>query len=62
VRWCHHELDNCFLVGRNSLFRLDNMHHAISMGADLGRQLARGLRGPGWQRRLARYADLSYID
>ena len=35
VRWCHHELDNCFLVGRNSLFRLDNMHHAISMGVDL---------------------------
>jgi protoporphyrinogen oxidase len=62
VRWCHHELDNCFLVGRNSLFRLDNMHHAISMGADLGRQLTRGVRGPGWQRRLSRYADLSYID
>jgi len=62
VRWCHHELDNCFLVGRNSLFRLDNMHHAITMGADLGRQLARGLRASGWHRRLQRYADLSYID
>jgi UDP-galactopyranose mutase len=62
LRWLHGELRNLFVVGRNGLFRLDNMDHAFSMGFDLARHLRRDGTPLAWHRGLERYSGLSYID
>ena len=62
LQWLHEALDNLFVVGRNGLFRLDNMNHALTMGADLGRHVAAGMGPKTWHRLLPRYANFSYID
>lgn len=58
----HHRLENLFLVGRNALFRLDNMNHAFTMGFDLASLLAQGQSPRAWHIHLPRYEDFSYID
>ena len=60
--WLHRHLGNLFVVGRNGLFRLDNMNHALAMGFDLGQHLLRGRGSLTWHRLLGRYAGISYID
>ena len=58
----HGQLSNLFLVGRNALFRLDNMHHAFAMGRDVARHVAAGGDAASWHAGLKRYEQLSYID
>lgn len=62
LRWLHGELSNLFCVGRNGLFRLDNMDHAFTMGFDLARHLAGHGSSRQWHHGLGRYHKLSYID
>lgn len=58
----HSTLGNLYLTGRNALFRLDNMHHAFTMGRDVGRHVGAGGDARTWHAALGRYATLSYID
>lgn len=64
LRWLHGELRNLYCTGRNSLFRLDNIGHALTMGFDLAHHLTAEPAGEprSWHRGLDRYERFSYID
>ncbi len=62
LRWLSDQLLNLFPVGRNALFRLDNMNHAFTMGIDLARRIDAADDAVAWRRSLERYEGFSYID